>query len=184
MDLFRLKLESALNSLDWVLDAKVPDAPGTTPIPGGYVRLYHYTRVDDASDLSKHRAAESLRRHGILISESRGETYGEPNVVWASTHMPGRNKVFAEFALSMDDPRWVVGKPPSDDTPEEYMERGWDCFFSDSIRPEEIIAVHEPWHYHYRYILENDLTDEVRAGEFNHLLGTREYGPAVRKVLS
>jgi len=183
MHIFRLKLESALDSLDWILSAEVPPVPGATILPKDYVRLYHYTQVSDSSDGAKHVAAQLLRRDGLKLEKARGSTYGEPNAVWASTEMPSRIKVFAEFGVAIDDPRWGVGKPSVGDSPQEYESRNWDCYFLDSILPEEIVAVHEPWHFRYRYIIDNDLIDRVRAGEFDNLLDKPEYGPAIRKIL-
>jgi hypothetical protein len=84
----------------------------------------------------------------------------------------------------MDDPRWGIGRPPAGDTPREYEARKWDCYFKDSILPEEIVAVHEPWHFRYRYIVKYGLVDRVRAGEYDYLLETPEYAPAIRKILS
>jgi hypothetical protein len=189
MNLFRLKLETALNdlrpsdSLDWVLSAATPSAPGAITLPNTYVRLYHYTKVDNSSDNTKHQAAESLRQNGLQLNKARGSTYGEPNVVWASTELPSTKKVFAEFGIVIDDPRWGIGKPLPNDSPQEYESRKWDCYFMDSILPEEIIAVHEPWHFRYRYIIGHNLVERVRAGEFNNLLDSPEYAPAIYKIL-
>jgi hypothetical protein len=155
----------------------VPEDPGTTPVPPGHVRLYHYTKI------SNPEAAEALRQNGLDISQARGSTYGEPNVVWASSRTPERSKVFAEFSISADDPRWAEGKPEPGSDPREYERRGWDCYFRDSIRPDEIIAVHEPWHWQYRYLKKNPgLWDELESGEFDRLLNDAEYGPAVRQA--
>lgn len=160
------------NASNWV-----PPEPGTTPIPPEHVRLYHYTKVATAE------AAEILRQNGIDISKAKGSTYGEPNVVWASSALPDRSKVFAEFSISVNDPRWAQGKPEAGVDPREYEKRRWDCYFRDSIRPEEILAVHEPWHYQYRYLMKNPgLWDELEEGEFDRLLTNQEYGPAVRQA--
>ena len=177
-----MKLNNINKNNDWVLRTSVPQAPGTISIPQGHVRLYHYTRVNDAADETKHLAAELLRHNGLDIKKAKGSTYGEPNVVWASSGLPSKQKVFAEFSIAMDDPRWSIGKPPVGDSPRAYEERRWDCYFYDSILPTEIIAVHEPWHSRYRYIIENGLVDGVKAGEFDNLLDSAEYGPAVWKV--
>ena len=141
MNRFQLKLESALDSLDWVRDAEVPAAPGTITLPDTRVRLYHYTQVADASDDTRHYAAESLRKNGLQLGKARGSTYGEPNAVWASTEMPSTKKVFAEFGVIIGDPRWGIGKPPAGDSPQQYEARKWDCYFMGSILPEEIVAV-------------------------------------------
>tara|TARA_Y100000034_G_C6775813_1_gene346405 strand:- start:15 stop:527 length:513 start_codon:yes stop_codon:yes gene_type:complete len=160
-------------------DDDVPSEPGSTPIPADHVRLYHYTN-DNTGE-----AADRLRNNGIDIGKAKGSTYGEPNAVWASSAMPGQHKVFAEFSVDRNDPRWAIGKVDEAESVEEYAERRWDVTFLDSIRPEEIIAVHEPWHYRYRYMLNNPgLIEEVKRGEFDHLLDSPDYGPAIMKAKS
>ena len=170
---FRQWLES---TEDWAVTDKIPSEPGTTPMPPRHVRLYHYTAVKRSDDESRHEAADSLRKHGLDVTRAKGNTYGEPNVVWASTSMPGQHKVFAEFAMSLDDPRWLQPHKP-------YEGFGGDCYFSESIRPNELMAVHEPWHFRFRYLMENpELIEQAKAGEFDHLLDTSEYAPAIRRV--
>ena len=175
-----------LEAIDFSLMRPVPPEPGTAPIPANHVRLYHYTKYDTSPghhDADAHLAAEKLRTQGIDIGKARGSTYGEPNVVWASTEMPSYQKVFAEFSMAMDDPRWAQGKPEPEVSPQEYEARKWDCYFFGSIHPNEIIAVHEPWHGRYRYLRQNpELIQQVVDGEFDHLLNNSEYGPAVRRV--
>jgi len=159
-------------------DDDVPDEPGTVSIPSDHVRLYHYT-YDNTSE-----AANQLRT-GIDIGKAKGSTYGEPNVVWASTALPGQNKVFAEFSVARDDPRWGLGKIDPGENTGDYMAKRGDVYFLDSIRPEEIIAIHEPWHYRYRYMLNNpELIEQAKNGEFDDLLNLPDYGPAVMKAKS
>ena len=144
--------------------------PGSIPIPSNYIRLYHYT--DDL---------ESVSKNGIDLSKAKGHTYGEPNVVWASAQKPGDNKSYVEFAVSVDDPRIVIGKPSQ--SPEEYMNYGHNCAFNDSIKPNEIIAVHEPWHNKYRYIMDRpELQADIKDGKYDHLINNKEYGPAINLV--
>lgn len=172
---FRQWLE--MTSIDWVATAIVPPKPGATPIPPNHVRLYHYTGVEGPSDEQKHAAAELLRTNGLDIAKAKGSTYGEPNVVWASRQMPDQRKVFAEFSIDANDPRWGPywrnGNVPRE---------GGDCYFTESIRPDEIIAVYEPWHHRYHYMVDSGLIDDAKAGEYDRLLDTQEYGPAVRKA--
>jgi hypothetical protein len=172
---FRQWLET--DNHDWAITAEVPTKPGATPIPPNYVRLFHYTKVEGSGDDQKHQTAELLRKKGILISMSQGTNYGEPSVVWASRQTPMRQKVFVEFSMDAQDPRW--GPYWRDgDIPRE----NGDCFFTDSIHPEELIAVHEPWHHRYRYMVESGLVEKAKSGEFDFLLSKPEYGPAVRKA--
>lgn len=171
-------------AFEWVTNAEVPPEPGKSPKrSANHVRLYHYTTVEGPTADEKHAAAELLRKNGLDISKAKGSTYGEPNVVWASSQLPQQGKVFAEFSIAMDDPRWAQGKPPEGQSPEEYEAMKWDGYFFDSIKPQEILAVHEPWHARYRYMQQNtELIQEAKEGKFDYLLDDNEYGPAVMKV--
>ena len=173
---FKIWLES--QGFEWAAQEEVPPEPGTTPIPPDHVRLYHYTKLPQApggADYIKHLAAIALKTNGLDIKKAIGHTYGEPDVVWASVQMPDRGKVFAEFSVSINDPRfvypWGRGQAP----------RG-DCQFQESIHPNEFLAVHEPWHRHYRYLVKNNLIEACKNGEYDYLLNTPEYGPAVVKA--
>jgi hypothetical protein len=173
------------------VDHDLPAEPGTTPLPEGHIRLYHYTgryidhKPNETDDEYKARLAKTLKDEGLDITKAKGSTYGEPDVVWASTVKPNDQKVYAEFSIHKDDPRWQLGRPDKDTDPREYEKRGWDVTFAGSIKPEEIIAVHEPWHGRARHLLNNpEATKEAQAGKFDYLLDTPEYGPAVKYVKS
>ena len=169
-------------SYPFALKGSVPMAPGKTRIPSGHVRLFHYTVIGGSGDEAKFRAAESLRKNGIQRGKAKGHSYGEPDQVWASTNIPNDGMVFAEFSVAMDDDRILIGRN-SGMSGDKYSRSGWDMTFSDSIKPREIVAVHEPWHSHYRYLKENpELISQVKAGEMDFLLDTDAYGPAVFRV--
>ncbi len=53
----------------------LPPVPGSTPVPEGHARLFHYTTPD---------AEQSIRERGLQVSHAKGETYGEPNQIWAA----------------------------------------------------------------------------------------------------
>lgn len=151
---------------------EVPLAPGTIPIPADHVRLYHYiSSGKGGQDLeSEEQMAENLRRGGIDISKARGSTYGEPNVVWGSTKPPGRHKVFAEFDIHKNDPRWLIGRPRRSEDVDWLNKGNIDVTFSGSIKPKEIIAVHVPWHNTYRYMKEHNMFPDVLNGDYDYLL--------------
>jgi hypothetical protein len=65
----------------------------------------------------------------------------------------------------------------------EYEKRRGDCYFKDSILPNEIILVYEPWHKHYFYIKRNaEVLRGVLSGEFDYLLDELHYGMAIRRI--
>jgi hypothetical protein len=154
----------------------VPPEPGTTPIPADHVRLYHYisSQKGGQGSESQEQMAENLKRGGIDISKARGSTYGEPNVVWASTKPPNRQKVFAEFDIHKDDQRWLIGRPKTPGDVDWLNKGNIDVTFRDSIKPEEIIAVHLPWHNTYRYLKEHNMFPDILNGDYDHLLDDPE----------
>lgn len=155
----------------------VPPAPGTTPIPADHVRLYHYIssyKGGQVGSESEEQMAENLRRGGIDISKARGSIYGEPNAVWASTKPPGSFKVFAEFDIHKDDPRWGIGRPKTPGDVDWLNKGNIDVTFRGSIKPEEIVAVHLPWHHTYRYLEEHNMFQEVLNGDYDYLLDDPE----------
>lgn len=167
---------------EWAVSAEVPPEPGTIDIPANHVRLYTYTKFQGNGADEWHKAAESIRKKGLDIGMSQGSTYGEPNAVWASARMPHAGKVFAEWSMDVDDDRWLQSFKPEED-PRTWEQRRYDVYFLKSIGPEEIQCVHEPWHHHYRYLAENPkLIQQCKDGDFDHLLKSDEYGPAVAKI--
>jgi GNAT superfamily N-acetyltransferase len=149
----------------------IPAAPGTTPVPNGYVRLYHYTGADP----------DQIRQEGLRMQYAKGESYGEPNQIWASTKWPdasSRYNPVVEFSVPYNDPRFVIGRHDPWRDPAEHIQHLYDAgshvTFGGDIDPSEITAVHEPWHHNYRYFQENDLDpDEYqwiheKADQFPH----------------
>lgn len=147
---------------------KVPEAPNTVSIPSDHIRLFHYTNAP----------AEVIRAEGLKLSSARGSTYGEPNVIWASTAPPSRYKIFVEFSLSINDERFVLRGAGESLERERgakyYNESNHHLTMYGDIKPEEFIAVHEPWHFTYRYILDDtQATKEALNGEFDYLLNDK-----------
>lgn len=122
--------------------------PGTIPIPEGHVRLFHYT--DD-------KGLAGIRKEGLKVSSSRGETYGEPNLIWAAAGMPKEDsfgyKNFIEFHLDPKDLDIGRGRDPSE--LEKYQSHVTS--YKDIPR-ENIVATHEPWQQTARYVLDDDRT--------------------------
>jgi hypothetical protein len=158
-----IKLRELLNEVGGKVS--VPKEPGTVPLPPNYIRLYHYS---DATP-------EELWKTGLLLSKAKGHTYQEPNFVWASTAIPNRHKTYVEFAVPIDDKRFarVFGSAPDPERGVEFYEkRGSDFTLLGDIKPSEFVAIHEPWHHTYRYLVDDEGgVARTLSGEFDHLLG-------------
>ena len=169
--------------------------PGTLPIPEGHVRLYHYTRGKRGEDRpagmteDEHGTmlGDRLRKGGIDIGKAIGESYGEPSVVWASAAKPDDGHIYAEFSVARDDSRWGPGfRIDKDADLREWEKYGRDVFFTGSIKPEEILAMHKPWHDKYLYITEagnEKLREDILAGKHERTMSEPKYGPAIKKFL-
>jgi len=151
---------------------RVPDGIGVIPIPSNHIRLYHYTRGNP----------EDVRHEGLMMSHAKGETYGEPNMIWASSQPPDPSiKNIVEFHVSVDEPM-SLERPNKGQSTEEWMKGNHHVGFYRDIRPEEILAVHEPWHEKYRYIMNDaDLLKKVLSGEFDDL--TEDKAPSEFKAI-
>jgi hypothetical protein len=130
----------------------VPPEPGTAPIPEGHVRLFHYSPTENLP---------SIREHGLRQSAGKGETYGEPNQVWAAAGVPKadmfQHKNFVEFHADphkdLDIGRASPGIKYEGGSPAAHLERHQShVTMRGDVPPENIVAVHEPWHQHLRYL--------------------------------
>jgi hypothetical protein len=134
----------------------VPDKPGTVPIPDGHVRLYHQTSEENL---------RSIRRNGIQLSKAKG--YEGPKAIYADEH-------------------GFYGEPHEVPTvefhvPKESFSRPFVKM--DVVPPENIIAVHRPWHETARYIEDDkEIRDAVLRGEHDDLKSDQKYGKAIRYI--
>lgn len=139
---------------------KIPFEPGTEPIPDGHVRLYHQTNA---------KYLRSIRRNGL---EAR-QPFEGPRGLYA-------------------DEEGFYGKPENVPTVEFHVPKEhWDrpfvktggSIYDARVEPENIIAVHHPWHQTARYIeSEPDVLNSVLNGEDDKLLNDKQYGPAIRFI--
>lgn len=129
-------------------------APGTSAIPEGHVRLFHYTGDE---------GLKGIKKSGLKVSSSQGDTYGEPNVVWASAQHPSdenlSNKNFVEFHVDPSD--LDIGK---DRSPEELTAYGSNVTSVKDIPRENIVAFHQPWHSTARELVGDDRTFDRWVG--------------------
>ena len=139
---------------------EVPNGTGVLPLPPGHIRLYHYTNADP----------EVIRKEGLKLSMAKGNTYGEPNMVWASSVPMTESKNVVEFSTQSDDPSMVLEKPRKEQTPDDWMSGNHHVGFNRDIKPDEILAIHEPWHKVYRYIKNNHrIINDVVAGQLDDI---------------
>jgi hypothetical protein len=113
---------------------------------------------------------ETIRKEGLKLSMAKGNTYGEPNMVWASSVPMTDSKNVVEFSTPSDDPSMVLERPSKGQTPEDWMSGNHHVGFTRDIKPEEILAIHEPWHKVYRYIKNNHgIINDIVNGELDDL---------------
>lgn len=119
---------------------KLPPEPDTAPIPEGMVRRFHVT-----SD----KNVDAIKREGLLMSKARGiegprAIYSWPDYRNAKNY-GGPQGTIVEF---WTDPRDFEANPYA-----TYNE----------VKPEQIIAIHEPWHSHARYYYKHPNEDTLQA---------------------
>ena len=112
----------------------VPALPGTTPIAEGRVRRFHVTSAENL---------DSIQRHGLQMQSARGiegprAIYGWDNWQDAKSYggdTPGN--ITVEYTVSQQD------------------DANHPVAVLHDIPVSDIVAIHEPWHEHYRYAKEN-----------------------------
>ena len=144
--------------------SEVPPLPGETPIPEGHVRLFHITPL---------RNAATIRADGLTMATARGESYGEPNLIWGSAGVNSEQAKRVTEGGLMDSDFAVIEfhADPNDldigsgRTPESLEGRSSDVTMRGDVSPSNIVAVHEPWHSAYRYL--SEYRPQVVAGEYD-----------------
>ena len=169
-----IKLKTLLEGI--VEKIEVPKEPGTVPIPPNHLRLYHYTFTDP----------KIIKQQGLKLSAAKGNTYGEPNMVWASLQQPQNTKTFVEFSMAIDDPRFTIfgSKPDIRRGVEGYKGASNDFTILGDVKPDEFIAIHEPWHHTYRYLIENNMVEEVLGGKFDDLVNNKNTPNEAKAILA
>jgi hypothetical protein len=119
-------------------------------VPPGTIRLYHYTRSEEWLD--------AILRDGVLLSHALGETYGEPNMVWASAQKPAGEAWYVEFwadpTTDLDIGRVDPGRNVKAGI--KWPEgRGANVTMVGDVPPDRILTYNRPWFSTYRY-LRND----------------------------
>jgi len=156
----------------------IPAEPGSTPIGKDEVRFYHYTLPENL---------ESIKTNGLQVTSARGETYGEPNLVWGSTSKQGydfNSQTIVEYKLPIEELRsfLVAGSPGQNTSAEELTAGNHNIGVPFDVKPENIIAIHEPWQSTYRYIKGSDSSmQSALNGDFDHLT-MEEYPKEFRAI--
>ncbi len=107
--------------------------PGTAPLPPGTVRRFHYT--DDEESL------KSIAKNGLLVERSKSWKYGDPKAIWSS-------------------PRQISDKPQIEfwEYPENIIS---NIYQFKNVLPNQILALHEPWHELYWLLIEDHSPEEI-----------------------
>lgn len=134
--------------------ASIPDKPGTVPIPEGHVRLYHQTGEDNVA---------SILKEGLTYSHAKG--IEGPKAIYASeTGFYGKPGKVPTIEFHVPKDQWEAG-----------------TFVTHDVPPENIIAVHLPWHSQVRYLEDNPASKaQALAGEYDTLTG--DYAKAVTYI--
>lgn len=123
-------------------EAAIPAAPSTSPVPDGFVRRFHVTGLENA---------DGIRANGISMSKAKGvegpkAIYGWPTYEEAKNYAGGSDAAIVEYLV-----------------PKEQADRNPVSSVGD-IAPDKIMAVHEPWHAHYRYAKEEGVSPNEMRG--------------------
>jgi hypothetical protein len=160
-----------------------PPEFGTTPVPEGTVRFNHYTHPDAVESI----AEKGLQRKHSEERFARGGT--ESPQVFATAGRPREDMKYTHTLVEgyahpeqLDIGSNYLGKDPV-----EHAKRlegyGSVLTFHGDVPPEQITAIHQPWHAHARYILNDPrMVEEVKAGVHDDLLDHPDYAPAIEHV--
>jgi len=138
----------------WALDQAKHNIilPGHSPLKPGYFRAWTGTEGD----------FDSIRKHGLSLDFAQGHKYQEPDFIWGSTGgWEDRNKSYrlrptVEFQISPEilksaNTPWY--RPGFDY--ENFFSKPGTVALTESIPPEDIIEIYEPWMDDVIYLLDN-----------------------------
>ena len=123
------------------------------------MRLYHQTTEDNLA---------SIERNGLELSQAKG--IEGPRAIYADEQgFYGKTGTIPTVEFSVPVARWNAPFVRAD----SVLDKG-------RIAPENIVAVHLPWHEHARYIESHpDVLAQTLRGENDSLTKDKEYGPAI-----
>jgi hypothetical protein len=158
----------------------IPGEFGSQPVPEGSVRVNHYTSPD---------AIDSIRQHGLTMqhaheSYARGGT--EYPSIFATAGAPKEDLLRARPVVEAHIP--VSSLDIGSHTSASDLESRHSVVTTNQdVPPENIMAVHQPWHRTFRYV-QNDpgMEKNIMAGHYNDTgdEGTDEAIDATKVVLA
>jgi hypothetical protein len=162
----------------------LPGKPGTSILKPKHKPGFHsILRHNDNITIPK------IRKEGLLMSEARGHTYGEPDLIWGTTgKMYNADVPTVEFQISPEHLK-SANIPSFGLHDEEEIEKYWEnsnnyFALTKDIAPEDIKEIHEPWHDKARYMLENpDVLKHVQKNIHEFLQLPQEYSTAIRYLI-
>ncbi len=140
----------------------LPPEPGTAAIPEGHVRLYHQTTED---------RLELIRQHGITLESAKG--IEGPRAIYAGeTGFYGAPDQVPTVEFHVPKERWNAPFVRAD----SVLDQG-------RVAPENIVAIHYPWHARARYIEGNEaVLKNVLAGKHDDLTSDPDYARPIAYI--
>lgn len=154
-----------------------PPEFGTQPIPEGALRFNHYTHPDAVPDIQ----AQGLLRSKSEEAYARGRT--ESPQVFATAGEPDHDLMYGSPVVE----GWA--RPEQLDVgrvhPPEWTEQNRSVItFRGDVPRDQILAVHQPWHNHARYIENNpDVLKDTLSGEHDWTIDHPVEGPTVGQAV-
>lgn len=171
--------------------AHLPPTGGAAPIPEGTLRFSHWTWGKEN--------AESIRSQGLLHSKAQ-ESYArggtESPQTFATAGPTGEQELSAgsmgsdkHFIEGYARPEQLdIGAPWRGEDVQKHFEhlqaRRSTITFHGDVPPEQITAVHEPWHSTARYLLQDSgqLHDYVHGESKDFTTGEPHADEALRRL--
>jgi hypothetical protein len=137
---------------------ELPPGPGTATIPAGHIRLWHYTPLGKVP---------SIREHGLLRSKARGDA-GNGDQADPSTGVRALTRRPDDILENHDGGAAVIEyhAHPAEisqnaehywhQDPQEWAKGYHHVIMRGDVPPDQIVAIHEPWHGAARYMRDDD----------------------------
>lgn len=148
-----------------------PPEPGTAELEPGEHLAYHYTSSDEA--------LSGILKEGVRLDKAKGETYGEPSMVWGSFERPQPGKPYVEFKVRRED--MVVGQPYREEDMARMVQQGSNFTLVDGI-PVDRITTWSNERIENARMWQDELADADEAWKRKVLGGFYDGAPGVDKA--